>query len=164
MNLLTPDIGTIFWTSIIFLILLFLLRKFAWKPVLNAIKTRENSITSALAAADRAKKEMSKLQAENEKIMEDARRERDLIMKEARDIKDKIIEEAKLKAEDESKRLIENARTLINNEKSTAITEIKKQIAVFSVDIAEKILRKKLEEGEVERDFIERLIDDVKLN
>ena len=122
MDLVTPGIGLIFWTTIIFSILLFLLKKFAWKPINNAVKNREESIKAALSAADKAKDEMLLLQADNEKIIKEARNERDLMMKEAKELKEAIISEAKEKAEMEGKKLIEQARKSIQNEKSSAST------------------------------------------
>jgi len=164
MDLLTPGIGLIFWTVIIFSVLLFILRKFAWKPINNAVRNREDSIRSALKAADKARKEMEKLQADNEKIIKEAKEERNIIMKEAREVKDKIISEAKVTADQEARKLIEVARLNIQNEKSAAITEIKKQVAILSVEIAEKILREKLKNKEESQKLVDRLMKDIKLN
>lgn len=164
MDLVTPGIGLIFWTVVIFSILLFILRKFAWNPINNAVKNRENSIRSALLAADKAKKDMEKLQADNERIMKEAQKERDNIMKEARDVKAKIITEAKEKADLEAKKLIELARLNIQNEKASAITEIKEQVARLSVDIAEKILREKLKDEKESEELMQKLLKDIKLN
>lgn len=164
MDLLTPGIGLIFWTVIIFSVLLLILRKFAWKPINNAVRNREDSIRSALKAADKARKEMEKLKADNEKIIKQAKEERDVIMKDARDVKDKIISEAKVTADREAKKLIEVARLNIQNEKSAAITEIKKQVATLSVDIAEKILREKLKDKEESQKLVDKLMKDIKLN
>jgi len=164
MDLVTPGLGLIFWTVVIFSILLFILRKYAWKPIHNAVKNREDSIRSALLAADRAKKEMEKLQADNERIMKEAKKERDGVMKEARDVKAKIITEAKEQAELEAKKLIEIARLNINNEKAAAITEIKEQVARLSIDIAEKILREKLKNEKESQELIQKLLKDIKLN
>lgn len=164
MDLVTPGIGLIFWTVIIFGILLFLLKKYAWKPITNAVKTREESIRSALKAADTAKEEMQQLQADNEKILKEARGERDALMKEARDVKETIISEAKQKAEAEAKKLIKNARQSIENEKASAISEIKKQVAKLSVEIAETILREELKEDKKRSELVGKLLDDIKLN
>lgn len=164
MDLITPGIGLVFWTIIIFLTLLFVLRKFAWNPINNAVKTRESSIKSALKAADKAKGEMEKLKADNERIMKEARNERDAIMKDARDVKEKIIAEAKEKAEEEMKKMIEVARQNIENEKASAISDIKRQVAILSVEIAEKILREKLKEKEEGEELVGRLLKDIKLN
>lgn len=164
MDLVTPGIGLIFWTILIFGILLFLLKKFAWKPITNAVKTREDSIRSALVAADTAKEEMAKLQADNEKILKEARGERDSLMKEAREVKEKIITEAKQKAEVEAKKMIESARVNIESEKASAIADIKKQVAQLSVEIAESILREELKEEGKRKELVDKLLDDIKLN
>ncbi len=164
MDLVTPGIGLIFWTVVIFSILLFILRKFAWKPINNAVKNRENSIRSALLAADKARKDMEKLKADNEKIIKEARKERDNMMKEARDVKAKMITEAKQNAELEAKKLIELARLNIQSEKASAITEIKEQIAKLSVEIAEKILREELKDQKESKELMQKLLKDIKLN
>ena len=164
MDLVTPGIGLLFWTSFIFFLLLILLRVFAWKPILNAIKNREASIKSALDSAENAKEDMKKLLAKNEEILQKARTERDALMKEAREVKEKIINEAKEKANQEASKLVEAARLMIKNEKNAAIAEIKAQVAVLSVDIAEKILREKLTDNKQQSALIDRLIDDIKIN
>lgn len=164
MDLVTPGIGLIFWTTFIFFLLLLILRVFAWKPILNAVKNREASIKSALESAEKAKEDMKKLQSKNEEILQQAKAERDSLMKEAREVKDKIIAEAKEKAQQEAAKLVENARMNIKNEKTAALEEIKSQIAVLSVDIAEKILREKLANGKEQSELITRLIDDVNIN
>jgi len=164
MSLTEPGIGLIFWTIIIFSILLFLLKKFAWKPINNAVKNREESIKSALEAAEKAKEEMKKLSADNEKIMKEAREEKDSLLKEAREVKEKIINEAKDKASAEAQKLIESARLSIKNEKQAAISDIKDQIARLSVEVAEKIIREKLGDDKNQKELIDRLLDDIKMN
>jgi len=164
MDLVTPGIGLIFWTTLIFFLLLIILRAFAWKPILNAVKNREASIKSALDSAEKAKEDMKKLLAKNEEILQKARAERDILLKEAREVKEQIINEAKEKAQQEAARLMENTRLSIKNEKTAAISEIKAQVAVLSVDIAEKILREKLSQSKEQSALITRLIDDVKIN
>jgi F-type H+-transporting ATPase subunit b len=164
MDLVTPGIGLIFWTTFIFFLLLILLRVFAWKPILNAIRNREASIKSALDSAEKAKEEMKKLLAKNEEILQKARLEKDSLLKEAREIKEKIINEAKEKAQQEAAKLLETARMNIRNEKTAAIAEIKSQVAILSVDIAEKILREKLNNNKEQSALISRLLDDVKIN
>jgi F-type H+-transporting ATPase subunit b len=164
MGLVTPNPGTIFWMVIIFGILLFILRKFAWKPILNALKEREESIANALNSAEEAKKEVAGLKADNEKIIAEARKEKDIILKEAREIKEKIISEAKEKAGLETKKSIELAREQIRSEKTAAINDIKKQVAELSLMIAEKVIKKELgNKGEQEK-MVDGLIDDIKLN
>lgn len=164
MELVTPGIGLVFWTVLIFLLLLFLLRKFAWKPINNAVKNREESIRSALEAADVAKEEMKQLQADNEKIIKEARAERDQMMKEAKQVKETIISEAREKADIEARKMIEIARMNIQNEKASAISEIKKQVAKLSVDIAESILREELKDDKKRKELVDKLLEDIKLN
>jgi F-type H+-transporting ATPase subunit b len=164
MELVTPGIGLVFWMLLSFSIVLFILKKFAWKPILKMIKDREESIDSALKMADKAKEEMTKLQSDNERIIAEARKERDNLLKEAREIKEKIIADAKNQAGVEANKLIENAKTSIHSEKMAALSEIKNQIAFLSVDIAEKILKKELSSDSRQKEYIESLIKDVNLN
>ena len=162
-NLTTPDFGTIVWTTIIFLLLLALLRAFAWKPILQAIKAREDSIKGSLESAEDAKREMERLKADNEAIMQEAREERDELLRDARDARDKMISEAKKQAREESDKLISKARTGIEREKKMAINDIRTQIASLSVEIAEKILNEKLKGSKEQNDLIEKLLDDLDL-
>ena len=164
MDLVTPGIGLIFWTTLFFLILLFILGKFAWPAILTAVKARNESIRQALDAAEKAKKEMAILQADNEKILEEAKAERDGMIREAKQIKDKLIAEAKEKAAEEAKKLVQGARESIQNEKTAAISEIKEQMANLSVNIAEKILRAKLKDSKTQKDLVNKLIREADLN
>lgn len=164
MELVTPGIGLVFWMLLTFTIVLILLKKYAWKPVLKMIKEREESIDGALKMADKAKEDMAKLQSDNEKILADARKERDNLLKDAREVKEKIISEAKQQASVEANKLIDNAKASIHNEKMAALSEIKNQIAFLSVDIAEKILQKELSAGSRQKEYIESLIKDINLN
>lgn len=164
MGLVTPNPGTIFWMIIIFGIVLFILKKFAWKPILTALKDREESIANALNSAEEAKKEVAGLKADNEKIIAEARRERDAILKEAKEIKDKIIAEAKEKASQEAQKNIEQARLQIQAEKTAAISDIKKQVAEISVMIAEKVIKKQLDDKTEQEKMVDGLIEDIKLN
>ncbi|MDF1573750.1 MAG: F0F1 ATP synthase subunit B [Bacteroidales bacterium] len=164
MDLVTPGIGMIFWSTLFFLVLLFILGKFAWPAILTAVKARNESIRHALDAAERAKKEMKKLQAENEKILAEAKAERDSLLKEAKELKDQLIAEAREKAAEEAKKLVQNARESIRHEKAAALTEMKEQMASLSVDIAEKILRMKLEESKAQNDLVNKLINEADLN
>jgi F-type H+-transporting ATPase subunit b len=164
MGLVTPNPGTLFWMVIIFGIVLYILGKFAWKPILNALKDREESIANALASADKAREEVAGLKADNEKILREARREKDEILKEAREIKDKIIAEAKEKANIEAGKSVEQARQQIQSEKAAAISEIKKQVAELSVQIAEKLIRKELSNPAEQEKIINGQLDDFKLN
>ena len=163
-SIIDPNPGTIFWMLIIFGIVFFVLKKFAWKPILNALKEREESIASALNSAEEAKKEVADLKADNEKIIAEARKEKDIILKEAKEIKEKIIAEAKEKANLETKKSIEHAREQIQSEKAAAINDIKKQVAELSIIIAEKVLKKELSNKGEQEKMVNGLIDDVKLN
>jgi F-type H+-transporting ATPase subunit b len=164
MELISPNLGTIFWTTIAFLFILLILRKFAWRPILTFLKEREFSIENALQAAEKARKEMSKLQVDNEKIIAEAKNERDKILTEAREAKLAIIEEATEQAVSESKKLIDRARISIQNEKINAMKEIKNQVTVLSIEIASKILQKKLSTDKEQQELIEKSLRDIKLN
>lgn len=163
MGFVTPDYGTIFWMVIIFGIVLFILKKFAWGPILKALKDRERSISDALNSAEKARKEVAGLKAANDQILAEARREKDIILKEARDIKDKIIAEAKNQANVEALKSIEFAKQQIEAEKTAAINDIKKQVAELSVSIAEKVIKKKLETSEDQQALIQDMLKDLKL-
>jgi F-type H+-transporting ATPase subunit b len=164
MELVTPGLGLVFWMVISFSVILFILKKFAWKPILKALKDREITIDTALKSADRAKEEMEQLKADNEKIIKEAKNERDNLLKDARQVKDKIISEAKQKANSEAKKIITGAKVKIESEKEAALDEIKNQVAVFSIEIAEKILKKKLEKTKDQKELIDELIDEIKIN
>ncbi len=163
-SLIEPGIGLIFWTSLTFLLLLFILGKFAWKPILTAIKTREKGIETALASAESALKDMRELKSANEVILTQARTERDNMLKEARETKDAIIAEAKQKAQAEQDRILSSAREQITNEKNAAISELKNQVAVLSIEIAEKILKSELSNDEKQKTLVSNLMKDVNLN
>ena len=164
MGLVTPNPGTIFWMLIIFGIVLFVLRKFAWKPILNALKEREESIASALNSAEEAKREVANLKADNDKIIAEARQEKIVILKEAKEMKDKIIAEAKERTIQETTRSIELAQRQIQSEKDAAINDLKKQVAELSVMIAEKVLKKELTSKSEQEKMVDGLVDDIKLN
>lgn len=164
MELIKPQFGLIIWMTISFLVLMFLLGKFAFPMILKSLKEREDSITDALNSAAKAKEEMLALKSDNEKLLASARAERDLLMKEARDAKDAIVAEAKNKAQVEANRIMANARESINNEKNTALAELKNQVAVMSIEIAEKILRQELSKDEKQKSLMDNLMKDVSLN
>lgn len=164
MELIKPQIGLVFWMSVSFLTVMFILGKFAWPMILKSLKEREESIANALNAAQKAKDEMAALKADNEKLLNQARAERDAMLKEARDTKDAIIAEAKNKAASEANRLLAQARESINNEKMAAITELKNQVASMSVEIAEKILRQELSNDEKQKALMDNLIKDISMN
>ena len=157
------SIGLFFWQTIIFVILIFLLKKFAWSPILTAVNDREQGIKDALDSAEAAKKEMQSLQADNEKIMKEARAERDSLLKEARDLKNSMISQAKDEAKSEAQKIIESANEAILNEKNAAVSDIKKQVASLSIEIAEKLLKEKLSDDNKQMKIVEDLIKDVKL-
>ena len=159
MELLTPSIGNIFWTAVVFLILVVLLSKFAWGPILAAVRTRETNIQDALNQAKLAKKEMEQLKADNEKIIREAKIERDAILKEAREIKDRIVEEAKVAAQTEGDKMLEAARQSILAEKNAAMADIKNQIGSLSVQIAESILKQKLENNDAQNALVENYLN-----
>ncbi|MCX6274663.1 MAG: F0F1 ATP synthase subunit B [Bacteroidetes bacterium] len=164
MKLVTPDIGLLFWMIVSFVIVLFLLRKFAWKPILASLKAREESISDALNTAKKAKEEMTLLKSDNEKLIQQARAERDLLLKEARDTKDAIIAESKVKAQAEANKIMAGARETINTEKNAAIADLKNQVASMSIEIAEKILRQELSKDEKQKSLMENLMKDISLN
>jgi F-type H+-transporting ATPase subunit b len=163
MELVTPELGLVFWTTISFLIFLFLLGKFAWKPILAAINEREVSIENALMRAEAAKEEMARLTSENESLLREARAERDIILQEARKLKDKIVGEAKEAAQEEGARMIEKAKVEINMQKALAIADVKNQVATLSLEIAEKVLRKQFEDASKQDELVTELLKEVKL-
>ncbi|GAA3949930.1 F0F1 ATP synthase subunit B [Hymenobacter algoricola] len=164
MELITPEFGLIFWQLVIFLTVLFLLAKFAWKPILLSLKEREDSIESALRMADQAKLEMQQLKAGNEKLISEARLERDKMMQEASHMANQLIEQAKNKATEEGSRMIMQAREAIQNEKNSALTEVKNTAAKLSIDIAERILRRELADAGSQQQLVDSYLKDVKLN
>lgn len=164
MDLVTPGIGLVFWTSLVFIILLVLLRKLAWKPIMSAVTAREESIENALNAAQKAKDEIAQLSATNEQLLKEAREERDEILRVARDTKDQIVATAKTKAKEESDRIISAAKESIQNEKMAAITELKNQVAALSIEIAEKVLKTELSSDDKQKALAENLVKEVSLN
>lgn len=164
MGLVTPNPGTIFWLVVIFGIVVFILKRFAWRPILYLLKERERSITVAMRAADKAREEVEGLKADNEKIIREARREKETILNEARELKTRIITEAREKAHQETLKSIEQARHQIEVEKAAALDEIKTQIASLSVEIAEKLIRKELAGTGGQEKIVNQLIDDLNLN
>ncbi|MCH8545280.1 MAG: F0F1 ATP synthase subunit B [Cryomorphaceae bacterium] len=162
MELVTPGFGLIFWTTLTFLLLVFLLKKFAWGPILTAVKDREESIDNALKSAEKAREEMKNLQADNEKILAEARAERDAMLKEGRELRDKTIDGAKEAAKSEAEKMIENAREQIEMQKRAAMTELKNQVAALSIDMAEKILRKELSDAKRQEALINEMLEDIK--
>ncbi|MET4108454.1 F0F1 ATP synthase subunit B [Hymenobacter sp. UYP22] len=164
MSIVTPELGLIFWQIFIFGIVLLLLRAFAWKPILASLKERESSIEGALRMADQAKLEMQELKAGNEKLLAEARMERDRILKEATDVSNQLIEQAKNKATEEGSRMILQAREAIQNEKNSALAEVKNTAAKLSIDIAERILRRELADQPAQQQLVDSYLQEVKLN
>ncbi len=164
MNLITPDFGLFFWMTISFLILVFILKRFAWKPILNMLQKREKSIDEAIRAAEIARQDMEKLKFNNEQLMRQAKAERDEILKEARNIRESIIDEAKIKANEEANRIIQSAKESIHYEKMAAMTELKNQLATLSIEIAEQILKEELKNSEKHNKMIKQMLEKVTFN
>lgn len=164
MDLVLPDLGLLFWTALVFCILLFLLAKFAWKPILSAVNAREQKITEALELADKTRAEMQALQAENDKILKEARAERDNILKEAKEAANQMIEVAKSKSKSEADKIVENARYTINSEKTAALAELKTQVAVLSLEIAEKVIKSELASDDKQKALADKLVGDINMN
>jgi F-type H+-transporting ATPase subunit b len=164
MELVKPAFGLVFWMLVSFSIIVFLLKKFAWPVILGSLNEREKSITDALNAAQKAKEEMANLKADNEKLLAEARNQRDLILKEARDAKESIIDEARSKATEEADRLTRLSREQITNEKMAAITELKNLVASLSIEIAEKVIRQQLSTDDKQKQLVQDLLKDVKMN
>ncbi len=164
MELLTPGLGLIFWQLVGFLVLLVILKKFAWKPILESLNERETSIEQALLAADKAKDEMAQLKNENEQLLAAARKEREQMLKDATAAANKMREEAREQASEESARIVEDARASIEVQKQAALAEVKQQVADMSIVIAEKILREQLNDSEKQKTYVNRLIEDLNQN
>ena len=164
MDLITPGSGLIFWQLIGFLGLLFILIKFAWKPMLAALEERESSIENALKSAEKARNEMANLKADNEKLLAEARLERDTILKKAQEASVKMIEDAKNEAAKVAAQQIENAKAVIETEKRAALTEVKNQVAILTLEVTEKLLRKTLSDEKAQKALVDELVKDIKLN
>jgi F-type H+-transporting ATPase subunit b len=164
MELIQPGLGLIFWMTLSFGLVLFILAKYAWKPILKSLREREETIDQALHAADKAREEMQQLKFDNELLLREAKNERDAILNEARKIREKMIEEARTKANEEAQRIVENAKERIENEKMAAITELKNQIALLSIEIAEKLIREELSHDNKQEALIKKMLDDVQSN
>lgn len=156
--------GLFIWQTIIFVGLIFLLKKFAWKPILDAVNEREEGIKNALLSAENAKKEMQNLQADNQRILQEARIERDALLKDAREIKDKMVADAKNEAQAQGLKMIEQAKAAIQTEKNAAMAELKLQVSSLSLEIAEKLLKDELSNKEAQVKLVEKMLGDAKLN
>ena len=164
MDLVTPEIGLIFWTTIVFTLLLVVLKKYAWKPILDSVDKRNKSIEDALKAADKAKEEMASLNVDNKRILAEAKKERDLLLKEAREIKENIISEAKKNATAEADKIIVSAKSQINNDKMKALIELKNHVASLSIEMTEKILKSELSDKNKQKELIEDSLKSIELN
>ncbi|MCS7019093.1 MAG: F0F1 ATP synthase subunit B [Cytophagales bacterium] len=164
MELVTPGLGLIVWTSLFFLIVLFLLRKFAWKVILDSVDARNKSIEEALKAAERARAEMAQLKNENEALLQQARAEREKMLRDAKATADRLISEAQEKATAEAQRIIKQAQETIQNEKNAALTEVKNQIAALALELAEKVLRNKLNDRSAQEELVKAYMKDLKVN
>lgn len=164
MDLLLPESGLVIWQLVIFLGLFFLLAKFAWKPILSSLKEREESIQQALDSAENAKKEMASLKEDNEKLLRETREERDKILRDARDAGNRIHDQAQADAKKNADRLIEDAKAIIQTEKNAALRDVKEQVAMFSLDIAEKLIKKNLSDDKAQKELANTFIKDLKLN
>jgi F-type H+-transporting ATPase subunit b len=164
MELLTPGIGLIFWQAVVFLLLFVVLAKVAWKPILSSLKEREESIQGSLDSAEKAKEEMAALKAGNELLLKEAREERDKILRDARDAANRLHDQAQTDAKKNADKIIEDAKSVIQTEKQAALRDIREQVAMFSLEVAEKIMKKNLTEDKAQKDLADRFVNDLKLN
>ncbi|MFN8246400.1 MAG: F0F1 ATP synthase subunit B [Ferruginibacter sp.] len=164
MDLLLPHLGLIVWTVLAFLIVLFILKKFAWGPILKGLNDRESNIAKSLATAEKVKLEMAQLKSENEALLASAREERAAMLKEAKDIRDKMINEAKDEAKQQAAKIISDAHASIQNQKMAALTDIKNQVGKMVIEISEKILRREMSDKAQQEGYIRQLADEIKLN
>lgn len=164
MDLVTPAIGQLFWGGLVFIILLVLLKKFAWKPILSAVDARENSIKESLELADKTKAEMKQLNAQNESLLKEAKAERDKMIKEAVETGKRLIAESRDEAKQQHDKIVEDAQKVINAEKAAAISELKTTVAALSLEIAEKVIKGELSADEKQKALADKLADDISLN
>ena len=164
MDLLLPGLGLIVWTLLAFIIVLLILKKFAWKPILKSLKERESSISDSLATAEKVRAEMAALQNENEALLAKAREERGQLLKEARETRDRIVNEAKEQAKTEANRIVAEAQQAIQQQKMAALTDVKNQIGTLVIEVAEKVLKRELGNQQEQEKFIRELANEIKLN
>lgn len=164
MQLLTPDLGLFVWTLLAFLIVFFLLKKFAWPAIIKGLKDREDNISNSIATAEKIKLEMAQLKNENETLLSKAREERALMLKEAKEIKDKMINDAKDQAKEAAAKIVADAQASINQQKMAAITDLKNQVGKLVVEVSEKVLRRELSNKAEQENYIKKLTEEVKLN
>ncbi len=159
---ITP--GMVFWSGLAFIVLLIILSKYAWKPILNAVKERENSIADAIQSADKVKKEMEEMKADNERLIQEAREEKAAMLKEAKEIKERIIAEAENEARTNAERITADAKTQIQNQKMAAMMEVKNEVGKLVLEVSEKVLRKEMDNKDAQMSYINKLTDEIKLN
>ena len=164
MDLLLPHLGLIVWTVLAFLVVLFILKKYAWGPILKGLNEREANIAGSIATADRVRAEMAELKSENEALLVAAREERAVMLREAKEIKDRMINDAKDQAKEQAAKIITDAQASIQNQKMAALTDIKNEVGKMVIEISEKILRKELSNKADQESYIRQLADDIKLN
>ncbi len=164
MDLITPDLGLLFWTGLVFILLLFLLTKFAWKPILNMVNKREKDIEEALELAKKTRVEMAALQSQNESLLKETKAERDAIIKDAREVASKMVEDAKGKAKEEGEKMIEGARLAIQSEKHAALAEMKSQVTELALEIAEKVVKNTLSDSSKQKELATTLAEELNLN
>ena len=157
------SLGLFFWQSLIFIALLFMLRKFAWKPILDAVNDRETSIKDALASAEAARDEMKNLQSDNQRILKEARAEKEALLKEARTTRSELINGAKEEAQEEAQKILSQAQDAIQSEKRAAVKELREQVGSIAMEIAEKVLQKELENKDRQLELVDQLLQDTKL-
>lgn len=163
-QILTPAFGLFIWTLLAFIIVFLILKKFAWKPILQMLAERETTIANNIAAAEKVRAEMAQMQAENEKLLAQAREERSQILKEAKETKDKIVNEAKDQAKVEADKILVNAKAQIDRERNAALVDVKNQIGNLAIEVAEKVLRKEFADGSAQRDYAKNLAGEISLN
>ena len=164
MDLLLPHLGLIVWTLLAFLIVFFILKKFAWKQIIGGLQERESNIADAIATAEKVKNEMAQLKSDNEALLQSAREERAAMLKEAKDIKDKMISDAKEEAKVQAAKIIADANASIHHQKMAALMDIKNQVGKMVVEVSEKILRKELSDKANQESYISKLAEEIKLN
>src|SRR6188474_2448179 len=163
MQLLTPDLGLLIWTLLAFLIVFFILKKFAWPAIIKGLSDREENIAKAIASAEKVKLEMAQIKNENEAFLVKAREERESLLKEAKIIKDKMISEAKEDAKTQAAKIVAEAQVTINNQKMAAITDLKNQVGKLVIEVSEKVLRRELSNKQAQEDLIKDMVNEVKL-
>lgn len=164
MELLLPKLGLIIWTLVAFIVVLYILAKYAWKPILKSLDEREKNITDSILSAENVKKEMAALKNENEALLTKAREERSQMMREAKETRDKIIQEAKEQARKETSKIVADAQAVINQQKMAAITDLKNQVGILVLEVSEKVLRRELNNKEEQEKYIQQLAQNVELN